>query len=255
MIETARRSSDSVNQVEREDLEDLEPLERVDERRRRGAGRSGRGSRPSRSRSRTRSGTRTSAAGWTVIPTTASSDRTMIWATAKLTEVSRRQMARPSRAGGSSSGARARARVAAGLAIGLLLARGRRRVGRCRRGGGGRRGGHRAGARAASRPISKSATRSSRSSSPTETRSSPAVMPALGEGRVVELAVGRRRRMDDHREDAAERRGQLRQRQRVDDGPAGLAAALELEGEHPAAGRGAGGRRRRAGGGSAATGW
>ena len=45
------------------------------------------------------------------------------------------------------------------------------------RGGVGRRGAEPA-ARAASRPRSKSATRSSRSSSPTETRSRPAVIPA-----------------------------------------------------------------------------
>ena len=57
----------------------------------------------------------------------------------------------------------------------------------------------------------------------------PAVIPALGEGRVVELAVGRRRRVGDDREDAAERRRPLRDRQRVDERPAGRAAAVELE--------------------------
>ena len=90
-------------------------------------------------------------------------------------------------------------------------------------------------ARAASRPSSKSATQVVEILQPDRDAEQPGGDPALGEGRVVELAVGRRRRVDDHREDAAERRGQLRQRQRVDDGPAGLATALELEGEHPAA--------------------
>ena len=43
--------------------------------------------------------------------------------------------------------------------------------------------------------------------------------------RLARLAVRGRRRVDDHRVDAAERRGQLGERQRVDDRPAGGAAA------------------------------
>src|SRR5467141_3672916 len=50
------------------------------------------------------------------------SDRTMIWETAKLTAVSRLQMARPSRAATFGSTGRARAAQArSGVAIGLLL--------------------------------------------------------------------------------------------------------------------------------------
>jgi hypothetical protein len=44
----------------------------------------------------------------------------------------------------------------------------------------------------------------------------------------------RRWRVDDHRVDAAERGGQLGERQCVDDRPAGGPATLDLEGEHPA---------------------
>ncbi len=53
----------------------------------------------------------------------------------------------------------------------------------------------------------------------------------LGLGR---LAMRGRRRVDDHRVDAPERGGQLGQAEGVDDRPAGLAAALDLEGEHAA---------------------
>ena len=52
--------------------------------------------------------------------------------------------------------------------------------------------------------------------------------------RLGELALRGRRRMDDHRVDAAQGRGELRQAEVVDDRPAGLAAAGDLEGEHPA---------------------
>ena len=54
-----------------------------------------------------------------VIPTTASSDRTMIWTTAKSTEVKRRRTVRPRRSKTSGAGGRAdSAHVVTGLAIG-----------------------------------------------------------------------------------------------------------------------------------------
>ena len=82
--------------------------------------------------------------------------------------------------------------------------------------------------------AAKSACRSSRSSSPTDTRSRPGVIPASSSSRLARLAVRRRRRVDDHRVDAAERGGQLRQPERIDHGATGDPAALDLEREHPA---------------------
>ena len=151
-------------------MEDLEPLERVDDadaedrvvagvdvgHRGRVVGRRAEGERP--------------AAGGSSSRRRASSDRTMIWTTAKLTEVSRRQTARPSRASGSGSARRATAeRSRPGWrSDGSCRAAGRGRPATpARRGSAGRRRPTRPRARAA-RPRSKSAIRSSRSSSPTE---------------------------------------------------------------------------------------
>ena len=78
---------------------------------------------------------------------------------------------------------------------------------------------------AAASADEKSACRSSRSSSPTDTRSKPGRDPGRRQLRVGHLALRGGRRVDDHRVDAAERGGQLGQGHRVDDGPAGLAAA------------------------------
>ena len=60
------------------------------------------------------------------------------------------------------------------------------------------------------------------------------MIPAASSSASVELAVRRRRRVDDHRVDAAERGGQLGEAQRVDDRATGRPAAGDLEGEHPA---------------------
>ena len=63
----------------------------------------------------------------------------MIWVTAKLTDVSRRQTARPSRASGSDWADRAlAAQVTTGLAIGTLLDGRGRGGGRCGGGAGSR---------------------------------------------------------------------------------------------------------------------
>src|SRR5438034_3534841 len=58
---------------------------------------------------------------------------------------------------------------------------------------------------------------------------------ALDELGLRQLALRRRRRVDDHRVHAAERGGELGQSEGVDDGPAGGPPAGELKGEHPAA--------------------
>ena len=60
------------------------------------------------------------------------------------------------------------------------------------------------------------------------------MIPACASSASLELPMGRRRRMDDHRVDAPERGGQLRQPQRVDDRPTGRPATFDLEGEHAA---------------------
>ena len=65
---------------------------------------------------------------------------------------------------------------------------------------------------AASSACPKSATRSASSSRPTDTRRRPSVMPAAASDAGVERAVGRRRRVDDHRVDAAQAGGPLRDR-------------------------------------------
>ena len=95
-------------------------------------------------------------------------------------------------------------------------------------------------ARAAASAAPKSARRSSASSSPTEHAEQPRGDPGRGERRVVELAVRGARRMDDDRVDAAERRRQDGDRQRIDERGRGRAAvpvgpAGELEREHAAA--------------------
>ena len=165
----------------------------------------------------------------------------MIWMTAKLTEVSRPQIARPSLAGGFSSGARARLRVAAGLAIGPAPSG---RPGWVRPASPAPRA--RAG-RPRPRRDPRRPSRGRETSlevghevvevlEPDRDAEQPRGDPGLGERRVVELAVRRRGRVDDHREDAAERGRQLRQRQGVDERAARVASARELEREHPAAG-------------------
>ena len=134
----------------------------------------------------------------------------MIWTTAKSTDVNRRHRPRPTRASGFGRRAVAGAvRTAAGVATRRTLDADGEALDR-----GGR-------ARAATRAAAKSSCRSSRSSSPTETRSRPGRDPGGGELRVGHLALRRRRRVDDHRVDAAERGGQLGQGQRIDDRPAG----------------------------------
>ena len=60
------------------------------------------------------------------------------------------------------------------------------------------------------------------------------MIPAVEQLGFDELPVRGRRRVDDHRVDAAERCGQLRQAEGVDDRAAGRPATLDLEREHPA---------------------
>ena len=103
-IERIRTTSPTLNQAEREDLEQLQPLERVDHVRRRASGRRGRGACPSRSRSPSASGRRSPGSWRRVMPTTASRARTMIWRTAKSTEVSRPQTASREAAGPGRGG-------------------------------------------------------------------------------------------------------------------------------------------------------
>src|SRR5688500_9320266 len=132
------------------------------------------------------------------MPTTASSERTMIWVTAKLTEVSSRHTAQPSRASGSGLlEAIPGARVAARFAIGSALD-GRRRAPRsgCRR----------RGARGCKPRLEV------RDEVVEILESHGAAQEAGGdaarrEGGFVELTVGRRRRVDDHREHASQRGG------------------------------------------------
>jgi hypothetical protein len=160
----------------------------------------------------------------------------MIWTTAKLTDVSSRQTARPSRAGGFSPGARVLARVATGLAIGRLLAGSRGRGGGPL---GGRVGAVQGVARGDASRLEAVPEVGHEIVEVLETdrdAEQPRGDAALGQCRVVELAVGRRGRVDDHREDAPERCRQLRQLERVDERPPGVATTGQLEREHPAPG-------------------
>src|SRR5258705_9407596 len=63
--------------------------------------------------------------------------------------------------------------------------------------------------------------------------------PPLDELRLRQLAPRGRRRVDHHRVDAAEGRRELGDSERVDERPAGIATADDLEREHPAAVAGA----------------
>ena len=60
-------------------------------------------------------------------------------------------------------------------------------------------------------------------------------MPAAASSAARQLAMGRRRRMDDDRVDAAQRGGPLGDPQGVDEGRGGRRAAGQLHGQHPAA--------------------
>ena len=161
----------------------------------------------------------------------------MIWTTAKLTDVSRRQTARPSRATGFSSGARARVRVAAGLAIGRAPKERpepwpapwppRRPMAPRRALAWLRRQSWRPRVRAEVDDEIVEVLE------PDRHPQQAGRDAALREGRVVELAVGCRRRVDDHREHAAQRSRQLGQRQSVDEGPSGVPAASSSKANIP----------------------
>ena len=162
----------------------------------------------------------------------------MIWATAKLTEVSSRQIARPSRLRGSGR-PRATARSAAMVAMTTPSRRRRRRsraAGRRPAGGrcdGGRRGG--SGGRERAVEVGHQVLEVLE---PDRAAQQAGPDPGLLELRGVVLAMRRRRRVGDDRVDAPERGGPLRHGQGVDEraarGPAADRSAAELEGEHPA---------------------
>ena len=137
------------------------------------------------------------------MPTTASSPRKMIWATAKSTDVSSRQSACP------SAGERVRADRS-----GRRPDRPRSSRSECSRRSTGAGVGPRAAAferPSRSRPAGRRRPRA---------RPSSAAGPAdarRGELGIVQLAVRRRRRVDDHRVDAAERRRQRRHGEGVEE--------------------------------------
>ena len=145
------------------------------------------------------------------MPMTASTASTMIWTTAKSTEVSRPQTALPIRVGRPGAGRSRRpprrrwSRWRPPYAVATASARPRSAVAAPGRGA-----------------AASSAARSRRRGPPRprgrpSTRSRPSVMPGRGERRGVELAVRRRRRVDDHRVDAAEAGGPLRDREGVEE--------------------------------------
>ena len=191
------------------------------------------------------------------IPMQAMTTRTMIWRTANSTEVNSRHRARPSRAGRVESGGPRRSGDLDRRAARERSSYGRATAGSARSPADGvacrsrPRSRGEDGRRAASSAWAKSVRRSSTSSRPTEQRSSPAAMPVSASSASRQLAMGRRRRVGDDRVDAAERRGPLGDRQRIDERPPGDPATGDLEREHPAAGPQTGARPARPGGGSA----
>src|SRR6185369_3186503 len=152
------------------------------------------------------------------MPKTASTATATIWTTAKLTEVNRRHRRMPARAG-MLGPARPTGRSMVRLAKGSVWSDpGRHGGGRPRRGERLLEVVDEIRHVLESDAHPEQAGRDSR----------------LDELRLGQLALRRRRRVDDHRVDAAERRRELGEPQPVDHGPPGVATARDLEGEHAA---------------------
>src|SRR5215208_426285 len=125
------------------------------------------------------------------MPMTASSDSTMIWATAKLTDVSSAQIARPRRAAGFGSAGRARAaRVTAGLEMVALLDRRGRSLGDRSTG--------------SLEPRPEVGLQVLQILEPHRCPEEAGGNHGLGQSSVIQLAMSRGGRVDDHREDAPE---------------------------------------------------
>ena len=144
----------------------------------------------------------------------------MIWATAKSTDVSRRQIPRPTWANGFVGAPVALAAwTAAGVATGTGL------------------DADRSAARGAAGDLERSGEVGLEILDVLESHghAQQTRVDARRDQLVLgELALGGRWRVDDERVDAAERGGQLGEGHRIDDRLTGLATTLDLEGEHPA---------------------